>query len=90
MIDQNQMDRILVDQQLKNVAKLLNGKLIRKVFKDSSGNQWRAVIIEYPDPVGADEGRSGVRRDVRGQEDEIRPTEVDVNSRFEQGLCDWP
>ena len=90
MIDQNQMDRILVDQQLKNVAKLLNGKLIRKVFKDSSGNQFRAVIIEYPDPVGADEGRSGVRRDVRGQEDTVRPAKVDIDSRFDEGLRDWP
>ena len=83
-------NKVIADQQVENIAKLLNGRIIRRVSKDSSGAIWRSITVEYADTSGTDGERDGVRRDVRGQEDEIRPTEVDVNSRFEQGLCDWP
>ena len=90
MITSEQTNRCIADQQIKNVAKLLNGKLIRRVFKDSSGNQWRALIVEYPDTLAVDGERGSDRPGVRGQEDEVRPAEVNVNSRFDEGLCDWP
>ena len=40
----------IANQQLKNVAKLLNGKLIRTV-RTEDGRVIRAVIIEYADPT---------------------------------------
>lgn len=42
--------RILAEQQIKNAATLLNGKLSRLIVSDHSGKVSYKLVIEYEDP----------------------------------------